>query len=98
VILCRGHGRCRPRPLALTVRLDRAAELTAQLQRRRCAGGSCEYVQARTLTASGRAGANRLVIGIGATARLKAGGYRVVLSARAAGHRSPPTVRVFRVR
>jgi len=98
VIVCRGQGGCRPRPLTLTFRLDRTAKVTAQLQRRRCADGGCEYVGAQTLAARARAGANRLVIGVGATARLKAGSYRVVLSARAAGHGSAATVRAFRVR
>ncbi len=98
VIVCRGRGACRPRPLTLTFRLDRTARVTAQVQRRTCADGDCEYIEAQTLAARARAGANRLVIGVGATARLKAGRYRVVLSARAAGRRSAATVRAFRVR
>jgi subtilisin family serine protease len=98
VIVCRGHGGCRPRPLTLTFRLDRTAKVTARLQRRRCAGGACKYVAAQTLAARAHAGANRLIIGVGATARLKAGSYRVVLSARAAGRRSVAAVRAFRVR
>ena len=98
VIVCRGRGSCRPKPLTLSYRVDRTVKVTAQIQLRRCAGGGCEYVPAQTLAATARAGANRLVIGVGPTARLKAGSYRAVLSARAGSRRSMPSVSAFRVR
>jgi hypothetical protein len=96
VKLCRGARDCRAAPLKITYRLDRAAAVTAQVQRRDAQG---RYTTAATLRASARAGANTLTIGArGATARLRAGTYRLRLVAGAAGATSRPRLLAFRVR
>src|SRR5919107_620614 len=96
VKLCRGARDCHAAPLKVTYRLDRAAAVTAQVQRR---DGKGRYTTAATLRASARAGANTLTIGAhGATARLRAGTYRLRLVAGAAGATSRPRLLAFRVR
>jgi hypothetical protein len=96
--LCRS-SRCTPRPAVLSYRLDQTARVTAQLQRRVCAGGECRYRTEATVTAAGRDGANRLAIGArGTTSRLPAGSYRARLAATAAGERSTPVTAGFTVR
>jgi thermitase len=98
VVVCRDRRGCRPRPLTLVLRLSRAARVTAEVQRRVCRRGDCDFVQAATVATRAGAGTSRLHIGAGATARLRSGSYRVLLSARASGARSATTVRSFRVR
>jgi hypothetical protein len=96
VKLCRGARGCRATPLRVTYRLDRAAPVTAQVQRR---DGRGRYATAATVRASARAGANTLTIGArGATARLRAGTYRLRLVAGAAGATSRARLLAFRVR
>jgi thermitase len=100
VRLCRAgaHG-CRPAPLRVTYRLDRATAVTAQVQRRECRAGRCRYVTAATVHANARPGANTLTIGArGATARLRAGRYRLRVIAGGAGAASRPRLLAFRVR
>jgi hypothetical protein len=90
---------CTPRPLMLTFRLDRAAALTADVQRRTCAAGTCRWRTAATIRTSARAGANRLTIGArGATARLRAGSYRVRVVAGSGDARSAARIATFSVR
>jgi thermitase len=96
VKLCRVTRGCRATPLKVTYRLDRAAAVTAQVQRR---GAQGRYTTAATVRATARAGANTLTIGArGATARLRAGTYRLRLVADAAGAASRPRLLAFRVR
>jgi subtilisin family serine protease len=99
-IVCRtGEPGCRPRPAVLRFRTDRDATVTAQVQRRRCAGAHCAYRTATTLTVAAEAGANRLAIGRrGATARLASGAYRVRLVATAGAAHSHPVARAIAVR
>jgi len=100
VLLCRAdaHG-CRPASLTVTYRLDRATAVTAQVQRRDCRAGHCRYVTAATVHAKARPGANTLTIGArGATARLRAGTYRLRVVAGGAGAASRPRLLAFRVR
>jgi thermitase len=93
-----GRDGCRPRSVTFTFRLDRAALVTVEVQRRRCVSGTCRYVTTRTLAVSARAGANRLAIGgRGPTARLKPGAYRLRLTTGTAAKRSAGAVRAFRV-
>jgi hypothetical protein len=100
VRLCREDTRgCHATPLTVSFRLDRAAAVTAQVQRRDCRAGHCRYVTAATVRVSARAGANRLTIGArGATARLRAGSYRLRVVAGAASASSHVRVLAFRVR
>jgi hypothetical protein len=100
VRLCRsGARRCRAKPLTVTLRLDRAAPVTAQIQRRDCRRARCRYVTAATLRLRARPGANRLTVGArGATARLRAGAYRLRVVAGAAGAASVARTLSFRVR
>ena len=100
VRLCRAaaHG-CRPAPLRVMYRLDRATAVTAQVQRRDCHAGRCRYVTAATVHAKAQPGANTLTIGAhGATARLRAGSYRLRVVAGGAGAASRPRLLAFRVR
>jgi subtilisin family serine protease len=90
---------CRPHPLTLTFRLDRAAALTADVQRRACSAGTCRYRTAATIRAAATAGTNRLTIGArGATARLRPGRYRLRVVAASGAARSAVRVAAFRVR
>jgi subtilisin family serine protease len=100
VRVCRiGTAGCTPHPLTLTFRLDRAAALTADVQRRACAGGTCRYRTAATIRTAAKAGTNRLTIGArGATAQLRAGSYRVRVVAGSGAARSAARVAAFRVR
>jgi hypothetical protein len=100
VRMCRtGAPGCRPQPLTLTFRLDRAAGLTADVQRRTCRADTCRYATAATIRAAAKAGTNRLTIGArGATARLRAGSYRVRIVAASGAARSAARVAAFRVR
>jgi hypothetical protein len=100
VRICRAGARgCRPAALTITFRVDRAAAVRAQVQRRVCRAGRCRYVTAATVRVSARAGANRLTIGArGATAHLRAGAYRLRVVAGAASAPSPARVLAFRVR
>jgi thermitase len=84
------------RPLRLTFRLDRAAALTAEVQRRTCRAGTCTYRTATTVHASAKAGTNRLTTG--ATARLRAGTYRLRIVARSGAQRSAARIAAFRLR
>jgi hypothetical protein len=73
--------------------------VTAQVQRRACAGGRCAYRTTATVTVSAAAGTNRLAIGArGATARLAAGAYRVRLVAIGAGGQSAPVAHAVTVK
>jgi thermitase len=100
VRVCRAGARdCRPSPLTVSFRLDRAAAVTAQVQRRSCRAGRCAYATAATVRVRARAGANRLTIGArGVTARLKAGTYRLRVVAGPTSARSRARVLAFRVR
>jgi thermitase len=92
------HG-CRPRALTVTYSLDRAAPVTAEVQRRACRRGHCRYVTATTLRLAARAGANRLRIGgRGATAHLRPGSYRLRVVAGRGPARSAARTLAFRVR
>jgi hypothetical protein len=84
--------------MIVTYSLDRAAAVTAQVQRRECRG-ACRYVTAATVRVTAKAGANRLTIGArGKTARLRAGSYRLRVVAGAANAKSGVRVLAFRVR
>ena len=73
--------------------------MTAQVQRRDCHAGRCRYVTAATVHAKAQPGANTLTIGArGATARLRAGSYRLRVVAGGAGAASRPRLLAFRVR
>jgi subtilisin family serine protease len=100
VRLCHTGARtCHPTPLTITLRVDRATAVTAQVQRRACRGARCSWTTAATLTMRAKPGANRLTIGArGATAKLKAGGYRLRVVAGAAGASSATRTLAFRVR
>jgi hypothetical protein len=91
-IVCRsGANGCRTQAAQLRYRADRAATVTAQIQRRSCTGGRCAYRTTATVTVSAAAGTNRLAIGArGTTARLAAGAYRVQLVAADDAGRSAP--------
>jgi thermitase len=95
----RAHG-CAAAALTVVYRLDRAADVTAAVQRRGCTGARCAYTTAATLRMHARPGANRLTIGArgGATARLKAGRYRVRIVAARASALSVTRTLSFRVR
>ena len=99
VRVCRPGARgCRPVPMTVTYSLDRAAAVTAQVQRRECRG-ACRYVTAATVRVIAKAGANRLTIGArGKTARLRAGSYRLRVVAGAPNASSGVRVLAFRVR
>jgi hypothetical protein len=99
VRVCRAGARgCRPVPLTVTYRVDRAAAVTAQVQRRGCRT-TCRYVTAATVRVTAKPGVNRLTIGVrGATARLRAGTYRLRVVAGAATAKSGARVLTFRVR
>jgi hypothetical protein len=85
-------------PLTVTYRVDRAAAVTAQVQRRDCRA-TCRYVTAATVRVTAKPGVNRLTIGVrGATARLRAGTYRLRVVASAATAKSGARVLAFRVR
>ena len=87
---------CRPAPLTVAYRLDRAATVTAQVQRR---GAHGRWTTAATVRARGRTGANRLTIGASsATRRLRRGSYRLRVVAVAHGTASRPRTLAFRVR
>jgi subtilisin family serine protease len=98
--LCRTtSGRCTPRPALLSYRLDRAATVSAKLQRRVCARGTCRFRTAAVVTVAAAAGANELAIGDrGATARLASGTYRALLVAATNIGRSAPVASGFTVR
>ncbi len=100
VRICRPRSRaCAAAALTVVYRLDRAADVTVAIERRACAGSRCRYATATTLQAHGRPGANRLTIGArGATARLRAGVYRVRIVAAKASARSVTRTLSFRVR
>jgi thermitase len=99
VRLCAARRRgCTPRPLTVTFRLDRAATVTARVERRTCARGRCRYVAAATIRLGASAGAHRLIIGArGPTARLTAGRYRLRIAAAVGSTRSAPVLHAFRV-
>jgi hypothetical protein len=99
-IVCRaGASGCHRRAAQLRFRADRAATVTAQVQRRSCPRGRCAYRTAATVTIAAGAGANRLAIGArGATARLAAGAYRVRLVASDAAGRSAPVAHAVTVK
>jgi subtilisin family serine protease len=94
---CRaGAAGCRPDPLRIAYRLDRAATVTAQVQRR---GAHGRYATVATVRARGRAGANTLTIGTSAaTRRLRAGAYRLRVVAGTSGAVSAARTLAFRVR
>jgi hypothetical protein len=97
--LCHAARGCRPAPLKVTYRVDRAVAVTAQVQRRACRGGHCRYVTAATVRGNAKPGANTLTIGArGATARLRAGTYRLRVVVGAAGAPSRARLLAFRVR
>ena len=98
--LCRtGSTRCTPTPALVTYRLDRAATVTLELQRRTCQGGECRYKTAATIRSSAHKGANTVMIGAsGATRRLAGGTYRVRIVASAGARRSRVATGAFRVR
>jgi Thrombospondin type 3 repeat len=97
VRLCRtGRTGCRSAPLRVSYRLDRAASITVQVQRRAAHG---RYTTVATVHSAGRAGTNRLTIGTSvATRRLRAGAYRLRVVARASGAVSRARTLAFRVR
>ena len=99
-IVCRPRASgCRAHGAELRFRADRAASVTAHVQRRSCARGRCVYRAAATVTVGAEAGANRLSIGVrGATARLAAGAYRVRLVAANGAGRSAPVALAVSVR
>jgi subtilisin family serine protease len=99
-IVCRaGAPGCRPRAAVVRFAASRAAAVTAQVQRRSCAGARCAYRTAATLAMDAAAGANRLAIGArGATARLAPGAYRVRLVATAGARESAPVASAIAVR
>jgi subtilisin family serine protease len=98
-IVCRtGTSACHGRAAQLRYRADRAATVTAQVQRRSCTGAGCAYRTTTTITLSAAAGSNRLAIGAhGATARLAAGAYRVRLTAADDAGRSAPVAHAVTV-
>jgi subtilisin family serine protease len=98
--ICRsGTAPCHTRAAQLGYHADRTATVTAQIQRRTCAGGHCTYRTRATVTVTAAAGSNRLAIGArGVTARLAAGAYRVRLVASNANGRSAPVVQAVRVK
>jgi thermitase len=99
VRLCHGARGCRPAPMTVTYRVDRPVTVIAQVQRRDCRAGHCRYVTAATVRGTAKAGANRLTIGArGATARLRAGTYRLRVVAGTAGAPSRARLLAFRVR
>jgi thermitase len=100
VRLCRTAARrCRATPLTVTFRLDRAAAVTAQVQRRACRRSRCRWVTAATLKLRAKPGANRLSLGTrGATAHLKAGSYRLRVVAGVGQAASAVRTLAFRVR
>ena len=100
VRICRPRSRaCAAAALTVVYRLDRAADVTVVVQRRACAGSRCRYATTTTLRAHARPGANRLTIGArGATARLRAGVYRLRIVAAKASARSTTRTLSFRVR
>jgi subtilisin family serine protease len=99
-VLCRpGASGCTTRAAQLRFSADRPATVTAQVQRRSCAGGRCAYRTTATVTVSAAAGSNSLAIGAGgATAGLAAGGYRVRLVASADGGQSAPVAHAVTVK
>jgi hypothetical protein len=99
-VVCRpGAGGCKTRAAELRYSADRAATVTAQVQRRSCTGGQCAYRTSATVTVSAAAGANRLAIGArGATARLAAGAYRVQLVATDDRGQSTPVAHAVTVK
>jgi subtilisin family serine protease len=98
-VLCRrGVRGCHARTAQLRYRADRAAGVTAQVQRRSCSRGRCAYRTAATMTVAAAAGTNRLAIGRGATARLAAGAYRVRLVATDDAGRSAPVAHAVTVK
>jgi hypothetical protein len=98
--LCRpAAGRCTPRPALLSYQVDRAATVSARLQRRVCSRGACRFQTAAVVTVSATRGANDLAIGAwGATARLASGTYRALLVAATKVGRSAPVSSGFTVR
>src|SRR5262249_15465131 len=100
VRICRAGTRgCRSAPMTVTFRLDRAAKVTAQVQRHDCRGGHCRYATAATVRVSAKPGANKLTISArGATAKLKAGAYRLRVVATVSGTPSGTRTLSFRVR
>jgi thermitase len=98
VVCLAGATDCHAHAAQLRFRADRAAAVTAQVQRRSCARGRCAYRTAATITADAAAGANRLAIGRGATARLAAGAYRVRLVASDGAGTSAPVAHAITVK
>jgi subtilisin family serine protease len=100
VRICRPQSRgCAAASMTVVYRVDRAADVTIAVQRRACAGLRCRYATTTTLRAHARPGANRVTIGArGATARLRAGVYRLRIVAAKASARSATRTLSFRVR
>jgi thermitase len=88
-VVCRaGAAGCRTKPARLRFHADRAATVTAEVQRRSCV--ACGYRTAATVTIPAAAGTNQLAIGTGTTSGLAPGAYRVRLVAAAGSARSAP--------
>ena len=100
VRICRAGARgCHAVALTVGFRLDRPAKVTAQVQRRDCSGAHCRYMTAATVRVKAHSGSNRLTIGAhGATARLRAGTYRLRVVALESGAASAARTLSFRVR